>query len=62
MNYNLLELDNLSEKEKEIALQILNDLSKGDNKSFNQLKYADFKEIPVDIETFISFTNVIGKS
>lgn len=59
MNYNL---DNLSEKEKEIALKILNDLSKGDEKSFNQLKYADYKEIPVDIETFISNDRYLGKA
>lgn len=62
MNYNLLELDNLSEKEKEIALKILNDLSNGNSKSFNQLKYADFKEIPVDIETFITDDRYLGKA
>ena len=48
------QLDGLSEQEKKIALQILSQYANfGQSKLFEDLKYADFEEIPVDIETFI---------
>ena len=54
-------LNGLSETEREVALQILQDLSKGDNKSLNDLKYADYDEIPVDIGTFLHDPRYLGK-
>lgn len=61
--FNIKELDNLNEQEKQVALQILKDLQeKGISKQFNDLKYADYKEIPVDIETFITDDNYMGQA
>ena len=54
-------LDKLSPEERKVALQILQDLSKGDNKSLNDLKYADYDEIPVDIGTFLHDPRYLGK-
>lgn len=59
--FNIEELNNLSEQEKQIALQILKDLQeKGVSKQFDDLKYADYKEIPVDIETFLTDKRFLG--
>lgn len=64
--YNQLqlnELEGLSEQEKKLALEILNQYSqKGQSKLFDSLKYADFEEIPVDIETFITDDRYLGKA
>ena len=53
---DLSALDNLSEAEREYALKILEDLAKsdGNSKMYDELKYADYNEIPVDIETFLT--------
>lgn len=57
------ELEGLSELEKELALKILNQYAQqGQSKIFDDLKYADFKEIPVDIETFITDDRYLGKA
>ena len=54
MTYNFDELNKLSEDEKLIAIQILDQFSKkGSSDIFDKLKYADYEEIPVDIETFL---------
>lgn len=56
-------LANLDPKEKELVLQILKEYSQtGTSESFNKLKYIDYKEIPVDIETFITDDNYLGKA
>lgn len=61
--FNIEELNNLSEQEKQIALQILKDLQeKGVSKQFDDLKYADYKEIPVDIETFLTDDRYVGQA
>lgn len=54
-------LSGLSPQEREIALKILNDLSDGDSSSYNNLLYTDYKERPVDIETFLHDMNYLGK-
>lgn len=60
---NLDELKGLSEEEQKVALQILNEISKqGDSRLFRDLKYADYDEIPVDIETFITDDRYLGKA
>ena len=60
---NLDELKGLSEEERKVALQILNEISKqGDSRLFKDLKYADYDEIPVDIETFITDDRYLGKA
>ena len=56
------ELSNLSNKEKELALQILKEMSEnGNSKIYNDLLYSDYEEIPVDIETFLKDPNYLGK-
>ena len=53
-------LDNLSEQEREILFKTLSNISKGDDKLFQKLKYQDYDEIPVDIETFLTDKNYLG--
>ena len=44
------ELQNLNASERELALQILNEISKnGKSKIYDDLLYSDYEEIPVDI-------------
>ena len=63
MTYDLDALNKLSTKEKEVALSILQQFSKeGKSKLFEDLKYADYKEIPVDIITFIKDNRYLGKA
>lgn len=53
-------LDSLSEQEKKVLLETLSNMSKGDSGLYQQLKYQDFDEIPVDIETFLYDKNYLG--
>ena len=50
-NLDLSALNDLPEKEREYALQVLKELSEknGQSKLYNDLRYADYKEIPVSI-------------
>lgn len=51
----------LSEEERQVAVEILRQISKtGNSELLDVLKYADFEEVPVDIETFIHDRNYIG--
>ena len=47
-------LEGLSEEEKKYVLSVLRDMDSGNSKSFTDLMYEDYNEIPVDIETFIT--------
>lgn len=59
---NFKELENLSEKEKELALKILNEMSStGSSTLYDDLRYADYEEFPVDIETFLRDPDYLGK-
>ena len=54
-------IENLSDKEKEIALKILEEIKQSGNSDiYNNLIYSDYKEIPVDIETFADDNNYLG--
>lgn len=53
-------LNGLSEQERKILFDTLSNLSKGDSGLLNKLKYADFDEIPVDVETFLHDKNYLG--
>ena len=56
-------LDELSQDEKDLALSILKEISsQGTSKTYNKLVYADYREIPVDIETFITDDNYLGQA
>ena len=62
-NLDLSTLDGLSPAEKEYALKILQQYAAtGKSKLFNDLKYAEYNEIPVDIETFITDDNYLGQA
>ena len=66
MNNSVLgaeELKALSPQEREYALKILEELqTTGNSKLFEDLVYADYKEIPTDIVTFIKDTQYLGKA
>lgn len=56
-------LDSLSPQEREIALKALQEIStQGTSKTLDDLKYKDFKEVPVDVETFITDDRYLGKA
>jgi len=55
------QFQNLSEQEKQIALKILKEYSEtGKSEEYEKLLYADYKEIPVDIITFITDNRYLG--
>lgn len=63
MANDVQQLNNLSDKEKQLALQILNEISQsGNSEKYSELLYADFNEIPVDIITFIKDNKYLGKA
>lgn len=56
-------LSQLSEKERELALSILEQYSKtGESKIFEGLLAEDYKEVPVDVITFILDNKYLGKA
>src|SRR5574344_593647 len=56
-------LENLSDKEKEIALRILSEYSnKGFSKEYSKLKYDDYEQIPISIEEFLRDKQYLGSS
>lgn len=60
---NLEQIKTLSDKEKEYLFKILGEVSQsGNSETLEDLKYQDFKEKPVDIETFITDDNYLGKA
>ena len=61
-NLDLSALNNLSPQEKEYALKILHDLATGSSDGYNELKYSDYTEIPVDIETFLTNDTYLGQA
>ena len=63
MTYNEDLLKDLSEEEKKEVFKILGEFSKdGESKTYNDLLYEDYKEIPVDIETFLTDNNYLGNA
>ena len=56
------QLENLTEEEKKAVLDILNEYSnKGTSDIYQNLIYADYKEIPVEIDTFLHEPKYLGK-
>lgn len=54
-------LDNLTEEERKVALSILKEYEeKGSSDIYDSLLLADYKEIPVDIETFLTDDRYLG--
>lgn len=61
--YNQDILKSLSEDERAIALSILKELGEsGESSTYNDLIFSDYNEIPVDIETFLTDDNYLGKA
>ena len=57
------ELNTLNKEERELALKILEEMSKsGNSQIYEDLKYAEYKEIPVDIETFLTDDRYLGQA
>lgn len=58
----LEDLNQLDEKSRELALRILKEYSDtGYSEIMNKMVYDDYKEIPVDIETFLHDPTYLGK-
>lgn len=54
-------LKNLSEEEQKVALEILKQYAEeGKSQLYSSLIYADYREIPVDIETFVDDNRYLG--
>ena len=63
MTNNFEELNKLNEKEKELALKILNEISlSGKSSTYQELILDDYKEAPVDIITFIKDRKYLGNA
>lgn len=62
MSNDFKELNNLSQQEKEVALKILQQLTTdGSSNLYNELLYADYEELPVDIDTFLKDPKYLGR-
>lgn len=63
MDTNLDLLNTLSEEEKALALKVLKEFEQsGTSKSFDDLLYTDYAEIPVDITTFLHDKRYLGNA
>lgn len=62
-DFDNLDLEGLNDEEKQIALQILNEYAvKGSSNIYQNLIESDYKEIPVDIITFIKDPLYLGNA
>lgn len=60
---DLSSLNGLSDKEREAALAMLREYSeKGKSDSYERMLYADYEEIPADIETFLTDDRYLGQA
>lgn len=56
-------LENLTEEEKKLVADILKEISdEGSSSKMNELLYADYDEIPVDISTFLHEKQYLGNA
>lgn len=63
VDINTKEFQNLSQEEQNLVLQILSQYEKdGNSQIYNDIIYADYEEIPVDIITFITDEKYLGKA
>lgn len=62
-NLNLSEIDNLNENERKILENILKEYQQdGKSNIYEDLKYQDYEEIPVDIHTFLHDRKYLGNA
>ena len=58
----LKQFKGLSEEERKLAVTILEQYStEGKSDILEDLKYSDFEEIPVDIDTFLDDEDYLGR-
>lgn len=56
-------LEGLSPEERDAVFKMMKEFSScGESKTYAELLYADYKEIPVDIETFLTDDRYLGKA
>lgn len=56
-------LQGLSEEERKVALEILKQYSKEEKSElYDSLKYVDYDEVPVDINTFLHDKKYLGNA
>lgn len=61
-NIHGVDVSSLTEEERKAVFDILNEVSqKGNSETYNELLYADYEEIPVDIDTFLHNPKYLGK-
>ena len=61
VNNNII--NSLNEEEKKLALSMLQEFSQsGKSDTYDKLKWTDWKEIPVDIETFLTDDRYLGRA
>ena len=59
---SLEQLNSLSPEERTLALEILKEISQeGHSELLDDLKYSDYEEIPVDIDTFLDDPQYLGQ-
>lgn len=57
------EFKNLSPEEQKMVMSIMNEYSsQGVSQTYDALKYSEYKEIPVDIETFLNDDQYLGRA
>ena len=62
-NFNLDALAKLSPQERECALRLLQQIAKnGSTELLDRFRYADYNEVPVDIETFLTDDRYLGQA
>ena len=62
-NINDIDFEALSDEERSAVLQIMNEIAdKGSSDKYTDILYQDYKEIPVDILTFIKDPRYLGKA
>ena len=62
-NINDIDFEALSDEERAAVLQIMNEIAdKGSSDKYTDILYQDYKEIPVDILTFIKDPKYLGKA
>ena len=55
-------LDSLSPEEKALAMEILKEYSEsGESEILDNLKFRDYEEIPVDVDTFLDDPHYLGQ-
>lgn len=60
-NLDLSVIEGMPEEEKALVLQLLREFgSEGYSKTYEDLRYQDFEEIPVDIDTFLHDRKYLG--